>query len=161
MGNQSYVSSPRNLVADDVDAQLREINERRFGGLFTIKRLDGDGWSFEWKDFPERPCWVFRMEPSKRKIGGRHPIPLQWITWAWAVFQNELGAAWHGRISDDGAEGTWEPIKDKFPTFPDWQAMWHQHSVLPEENMKQWSQYEVSEIPEAFKPYALPKGEGG
>lgn len=156
MGNLTYVSSKRNLVGDEVDAQLREINERRFGGFFKIERLEGDGWSFEWKDY-DRPCWVFWIHKKRRRLGGKHALPVQWVQWAWAIFQGELATAWKGRISDDGVGETWGPDLEKFPTFTDWQAMWHKHSSLPSDTLAQWRALEISEIPEEFRPYALPQ----
>ena len=163
MGNQSYVSSPRRLDFDAVDAQIREINERRFGGYFTIKPsspesyVGADGWEF-WCDAHDRsPLFGYRLLDTKRRISGGHARPAwQWANWAVAVFENELGAAWKGRISDDGVEETWAPVADKYPTFREWQAMWLDGSHMAEEFKEQWLKNEQSEIPEALRPFALP-----
>lgn len=123
MGNHSHVSSPRKLDFTTVDKQIAEINERCFQGYFRIERGYWgyeDGWCFHIED-REHPIFGFHITETKRKIEGGHPRPgLQWCYWAWAVFQNELGVLWNGRIGDEGVGETWAPAKDKYPTLNDY-----------------------------------------
>jgi len=167
VGNLSYVSSRKNLTVEGVEAQLHEINERRFGGYFTIKRSDpesyigADGWEF-WCDAWDKSALFGYRLASKRKIEGGHARPSwRWADWCVAVFENELGAAWKGRISDDGVPETWAPVADKFPTFREWQDMWFGDSTIDPEFVARMRKHEQSEIPEALRPYALPEDTNG
>jgi len=163
MGNQTYVSSPRRLDFEAVDAQIREINERRFGGYFTIKRskpesyIGADGWEFWCDAYDLSALFGYRLLDTKRRITGGHARPgWRWADWCVAVFENELGAAWGGRISDDGVEETWAPVADKYPTFREWQAMWFEGSFMAEKFVAPMREHEISEVPEALRPFAVP-----
>lgn len=159
MGNISRVSSKKNLTPKGVTAQLHEINERRFGGYFRIEvitqGLDEDStawWGFSEPD-GDSPLWGFWLSESRRRIEGKHPRPgWHWCYWAWATFQNDLGASWSGRISDEGVEETWAPVKDKWPTLQDY--LTSTMEGLPPDIMQKSIQHSFSRLPSALEKYA-------
>ena len=150
MGNIASVSSKKNLVFEVVDAQIREINERRFGGYFRIDGVERSGWAFSY-DGQEYPLWHFWLS-GKRKIEGKHPIGFEWTRWAWAVFQNELGYSWSGRLSDEGVPGTWAPEKDAYSSFSDYYNRTFRHPDL------MYFEKSAHRVPEALRPFAFPDG---
>lgn len=164
MGNLGFVSSKSNLNAERVGADLDEINERRFGGFFNVFVPHDDAWDIGYTDEKgeHQSLWYWHLQ-SKRKIGGKRPRPnYQWVEWAWAIFQAELGVKWGGRLSDEGVPGTWGP-KEELKKYVDLPAYLKSHySYLPDDhpNLEQIWEYAreqiVETMPEAFYPHAFP-----
>lgn len=118
--NHCFATSQRVLTGDLFDEALREINQRRFAGVYQIVR-EGDNWWVE----PDAGwpygfhCW-FR---SKRKVTFRRD-PGEWATWVTIVFQEEIAAKFKGRCSDEGVQDIWQPEPNKYPTFKSyWEAV--------------------------------------
>ena len=168
MGNLTSISSPKKLKFDEVDAQIREINERRFGGFFTIKcstpesYIGADGWEFHVPEVHPYALFGYALSDTKRRIRGGHARPaFRWADWCVAVFENELGAAWKGRISDDGVEGSWAPVKDKYPDLQAWHdmfdSMYEEPNTEMQAHIKKMQEWENDKVPEALRPYAFPE----
>ena len=119
MGNIAYITTRQHVTSIPWGGLLATINEQRFGGLLTIKRVGGfyDNW-FE-VHFGDRYLWD--MGPySTRKWGSKHPNGPEWVYWMWIVFRNEIGARTDGRMGDEGDNDHWDPEPNKYPTARDW-----------------------------------------
>lgn len=111
--NHCFATSQRVLTGDRLDEALKEINQRRFAGIYQIVR-EGDNWWVEpAAGWPYGfHCW-FR---SKRKVEFRSD-PGQWAHWVTSVFQEEIAAKFKGKCSDEGTSDIWQPNPDKYLTF--------------------------------------------
>ena len=157
MGNLAFVSSRKNLRPEDVDALLREVNHRRFGDYFRIERPYDTVWSFHPPEDEPGFLWEFYLRDTLRKISSNHPFRVAWQYWAWHVFQHEMAAAWNGRLSDEGGEGTWAPDLAKYAKFEDWQDLWYSrgNSFLPKDYAEQARREELDAVPDVLRPLIL------
>lgn len=116
--NHAFATSQRVLTFDLVDATLREINERRFKGVFEIE-AGSDVW---WEIKLPPDGWPYRLTVSletKRKVEFRKS-PGEFGSWMQMIFQEEIAKKFKGRCSNEGGRDSWDPEPEKYPTFKSW-----------------------------------------
>jgi hypothetical protein len=144
MGNITTIKTRRKLKYEDVTADLREINQRRFDGLLDIQEMAPDGWRIGYVDM----YWELWKSPTQKgwltHKHGRH-----WLCWVDMVYSNELAIKYNAKVSDEGVEGSWKGEPDKYPTCESWfEAM---ISPLVDSTASQIIDLEISMVPEVIK----------
>jgi len=117
--NHAHVTTKKNLTLDLVDATLREINTRKFKGIFEVKLSPEAEW---WEIVHPIAGFPFRLTvtlESQRKVRLRKS-PGDFGSWMQFVFQEELGKKFKGRCSDEGAPRPWDPEPEKYPNLKAW-----------------------------------------
>lgn len=129
MANHGFVTTRRKLTWEKVDADIREINERRFDNILSIEVE---------KERKKNAIHYYFLAPagmhefgfsiwlvSPHKLEFRHPHS-QWGWWAQVlVYTEELAAKYNGTISDEGVEEKWKGDPKKYPTFMSWTRSFH------------------------------------
>jgi len=123
MANHGYITSRKHFDAEQIENDLREINERRFKSLLTIEPdsewKDGKSWFISYKD----KTWEWPEGFSIRIVSPQkmmHQHECGWALYLGIVFSNELGAKHNATMSDECDDGEWEPHPSKYPTYKDW-----------------------------------------
>lgn len=126
MANHGYVKTKRKLTRDEVTKALKEINERRFKGLFDLsgptpfqENKREFCWSFRFKQDDWLYFEVWKKEGAKT-LEFRHPHG-SFNFWAQCVVENDLALKFNGLITDDGCGDKWRGEKNKYPTFYDYE----------------------------------------
>ena len=142
MANHGYISSKKNINKKLVQADLQEINERRFKGKLSIAEMPADkptakgNWyiSYQWNGdeyYAVFHIWVV----SVRKLEHRHTH--NWGFYIELVFAEELGAKYGGRCTDEGFSGGWKPEPTKYPSYQAWLDIKYEHAkkYYPDQEM--------------------------
>lgn len=138
MANHGFVTTRRKLTVERVDKDIREIVERRFKGLASVKlenfgppKDEHERWAM-W-DFTV-PCtedlkrgrfpWGFEIWfTTPHKLEFRHSFTgsQDWCSWAQCcVMEEELAKLYNGWVSDEGVDNRWRGKPEKYPTFQSW-----------------------------------------
>lgn len=154
--NHAFVTIKGSLSAAKIDAALREINARRFKGIFLVTRESDVWWEIR---HPVDGNWRFSLTvaiDTRRKLHTRKAHGY-FGSWMQNVFQEELAQALNGRCSDEGIPDRWDPDPQKYPTFRAyWAALHEGMSDTPESAalFERVFQREVADWPEDLKPFA-------
>jgi len=124
MGNITGMYPDRDLTPEEVLALFREVNEARFGGLFTVEPLadhptviefsiEVEGETGRWDK-----CFFdfYVQEPRRITSKWAHPT---WAQFLYVIVKHEFGArcgAIHND-EDDPADEPWPSEPSKFTTF--------------------------------------------
>lgn len=153
--NYAYLSIKGVFKPDELDAAIRQVVREKLQDRFTVDRHEdpeGLAWVIH---VPGHPFWgltVF-LESSK-KLSFRRSTIGDFMGWLLCVVQENLGAHYNGRCSDDALSKTWAPRPEKYPTFRSFFDMMHKH--MPEEAKQLidrfWEGWEKA-MPEQLKPF--------
>ena len=133
MANHGYVKTRKDIIPKAFEKAIREINERRFGGLLKVESLldEKHGWYLsadvrvkQGKDGVWYPVGRRIWLRSKRCIEQRHGCGNDLDSWIDTVFMHELADRFHGRLYDDGGSGSWKGDPTKYPTLADYMMMY-------------------------------------
>lgn len=125
MANHGFVTTKKWLTGDRVEKDIKEIIEERFKNKVPIVRTEDSfeiGFEYPWSF----GCWV----ENCHKVEFRNPMP-DWCWWVMAVIQNDLAIKYNGLISDEGVNGYWKGVQNKYPTFRLWVKARHAHMKNP------------------------------
>ena len=129
MGNITAIYPDRDLTVDEVLSLFREVNEARFGGLFTIEQLADHPTVIEFtiegiEGIDEsvhkrwRNCFFDFYFEGPRRITSKWAHP-SWVRWLYQIVKHEFGTrcgAVHND-EDDPADEPWESNPSKFTTY--------------------------------------------
>lgn len=109
MANHGEVGTSEYLTTERLYDLLREINQERFGGVLEVTRDEDD----ECVVAAGHPFWL----TSKHRIEMRHGCHGEIDWWIHSAFINDLAFKLNGTIRDDGCDGEWRGVQNKYPTF--------------------------------------------
>lgn len=125
MSNHAFLSVRGRLRSTDkIEADLREIVERRFKGfvkVVTHKDREGASWEVCVPELALQCSWYIWRE-TQRKLETRHSMgALNW--WTQTVVTEELAVLYDGTLSDEGIPDRWKGDASKYPTLKSYMGM--------------------------------------
>jgi len=132
--NHSFITFKGGVSANKVDALLREINGRRFRGLFVVRNHYNKTWDVRYF-ISSCPVYFTVYLCNQRKIELRPSIG-QFNYWVHSEFQEELAYALKGKCGNEGLTDRWDPETNKYPTFMDYNRDCWKDSGLGTKEMK-------------------------
>lgn len=131
MANHGYVTTRKHLLADLINLDLMEINERVFKNKLTLTRDATNYWTFEYPNPPDGRYYSFPVQlTNKNKLEFRHQMG-DWNFWAQNQVAEELALKYNGLISDDGVSEKWK-AENKTPHYKDWvKRSWYRMAPKP------------------------------
>lgn len=120
--NHTIITFRGRISEDKLDTALREINERRFKGLFTVEKMSDVWWEIKYPDSYDFTLVV--EKDTQRKVNIRRSLG-EFGAWMEFVFQNELGASLKGRCGDQCCEERRDPNPAKALDFRAWWDLVH------------------------------------
>lgn len=157
MSNVAFITTRKYLKSYNILQIFQQINNKKFGGkliVFTDSEIysDNQSWHIEYTDTKTFYAIDF-YQHSKKKLGSKHPAG-SWMQYVMNVFHNEFGVITNAKLSDEGTEGTWLPVKDKYKSYADYRYQLYSepyHDVSFESYVKNHISFDV--VPLEMKNY--------
>lgn len=135
MTNHAFASSKRDLSFPVLDAALKEVNVRRFNGVFVIDPGSDTWWDVQHHSFVDGTrTWPIGLSitlRTKRMIQFKKS-PGDLGNWVQFVFQNELAAKFRGKCSDEGVCEKWPPEPNRAHNLKEYWDWVHREHTPPE-----------------------------
>lgn len=136
MANHGYVKTRKAMPAAEISQLIADLNTSLFRGVLNIDYSASDGtdgaygphtWVLAYRarniDWVRRVCWLESPTHFEMRHGGGSR--LAW--WMDTAILNEVAVRFDGDITDDGNEGKWQGVPDKYNKFSDYMDLTVQH----------------------------------
>lgn len=156
--NHAIVTSRKFFTETKLDAVIREINQRRFNGVFKVEKWNDVYWEIEHPTAEWRHKLMITIE-NRRRVELRKQIGGEFNHWLQTVFQEEIAKKFDGRCGDQGVHYKWAPKPSKYPHFRSMYEAMSSHSPIDQERamfLEHFFCKLVDSLPDDLKQFAGP-----